>query len=294
MLLLGFAESSHQARAIARQAGIDYAEIQVHHFPDGESRLTLPTSLPSQVAIYRSLDQPNSKLLELFLLSSALREAGVEELILIAPYLCYMRQDRAFAEGEVVSQKHLGKLLAAHFDGLITVDPHLHRTPQLALAVPVKHAIALHATEPMAEFLQQMPDTPVLLGPDEESRQWVEEIAHRQGLEFAVANKLRHGDRKVEIRLPELDYQDRHIILVDDVVSSGHTMAEAARGVLQAGASTVDCLMTHALFAEGAETLLQEAGIERIYSTDAIPHHSNCLSLAPLLAQTLRPLLRDS
>lgn len=292
MLLLGFAESSHQARSIARLAGIDYAEIQVHHFPDGESRLTLPTSLPSQVAIYRSLDQPNDKLLELFLLSSALREAGVEALILIAPYLCYMRQDRAFAAGEVISQKHLGKLLAAHFDGLITVDPHLHRTPQLVQAVPVKQAITLHATIPMAEFLQQIPNTPLLLGPDSESRQWVEEIAQRQGLAFGVANKLRHGDRQVEIQLPELDYRDRHIILVDDVVSSGHTMAETARAVLRAGALTVDCLVTHALLAEGAEGLLQEAGVHRIYSTDAIPHHSNCLSLAPLLAQALQPLIR--
>lgn len=293
MLLLGFEESSQQARAVAGKAGIDYAGIHIHRFPDGESRLTLPGSLPSQVAIYRSLEQPNDKLLELFLASSALREAGVEELILIAPYLCYMRQDQAFAPGEVVSQKHLGKLLASHFDGLITVDPHLHRTPQLSLAVPVKSAITLHATKPMAEFLQQLPDTPLLLGPDLESRQWVEEIAQRQGLEFGVANKLRHGDRKVEIRLPKLDYRDRHIMLVDDVVSSGHTMAEAARNVLKAGASTVDCLVTHALFAQGAETLLHEAGITHIYSTDAIPHHSNCLSLAPLLAQALLALIRE-
>ncbi|MDH5360086.1 MAG: ribose-phosphate diphosphokinase [Gammaproteobacteria bacterium] len=291
MLLLGFRESSLQARAVAELAGLDYAEVGIHHFPDGESRLTLPTELAAKVVIYRSLEQANDRLLELLLLSRALREAGVTQLILVAPYLCYMRQDRAFAAGEIVSQRHVGQLLAEHFDGLITVDPHLHRTPQLQQAVPVDYAIALHATEAMAEFLQTFKQ-PLLLGPDAESRQWVEEIAQLQGLEFGVASKLRHGDRKVEISLPRLDYQGRHVVLVDDVVSSGHTMAEAAQGLLQAGAARVDCLVTHALFAEGAENLLHTAGIKHIYSTDAIPHHSNCLSLAPLLSAALRTLLQ--
>lgn len=293
MLLLGFAESTHQARAVARLAALDYAEIGIHHFPDGESRLTLPTSLPSQVIIYRSLEQPNDKLLELFLVSSALREAGVKQLTLIAPYLCYMRQDQAFAIGEVVSQKHVGKLLAAHFDGLITVDPHLHRTPLLSQAVPVKNAVTLHASKAMAEFLQTLEEAPLLLGPDLESRQWVEEIARSQGLEFAVADKLRLSDHKVEVSLPQLNYSGRHVILVDDVVSSGHTMAEAARGLLKAGAAKVDCLITHALFAEGAEKLLNESGVHRIFSTDAIPHHTNCLSLAPLLADALNTMIQD-
>jgi len=292
MLLLGFTESSHQARAVAEQAGLDYAEVGIHHFPDGESRLTLPTDLPAKVVIYRSLEQANDRLLELFLLSRALREAGVTQRILIAPYLCYMRQDQAFAPGEVVSQRYVGQLLAEHFDGLITVDPHLHRTPQLQQAVPVDDAITLHASEAMAGFLQAF-ERPLLIGPDAESRQWVEEIAQQQGLEFGVASKLRHGDRRVEVNLPQQDYQGRHVVLVDDVVSSGHTMAEAAQGLLQAGAARVDCLVTHALFAQGAEDLLHHAGIEHIYSTDAIPHPSNCLSLAPLLSRALRSVLQS-
>ena len=291
MLLLGFAESSTQARAVAEQAGLAYAQIDCHRFPDGESRLSLPTELPTRVAIYRSLEQANAKLLELFMLSMALREAGVEQLILIAPYLCYMRQDRAFAPGEVVSQRHVGRLLANHFDGLITVDPHLHRTPQLQQAVPVNCPITLHASVAMAEFLASLPGTPpLLLGPDEESRQWVAEIAAKQGLEFAVANKLRRGDRQVEVQLPSLDYRGRHVMLVDDVVSSGHTLAEASHALLHAGAAQVDCLVTHALFADGAEALMHAAGVEHIYSTDAIIHPSNKLSLAPLLAEALRPL----
>lgn len=293
MLLLGFTESSHQASAVAAQAGLDYAEVKTHHFPDGESRLGLPLVLPARVVIYRSLDQANDRLLELFLISRTLREAGVKQLILIAPYLCYMRQDQAFAPGEIISQRHVGRLLAEHFDALITVDPHLHRTPELQQAVPVKNAITLHATEAMADFLQQF-EQPLLLGPDAESRQWVEEIARQQGLEFGVASKQRRGDRQVEISLPALNCRNRHVVLVDDVVSSGHTMAEAARALLNAGASRVDCLVTHALFAEDAEALLQAAGIQHIFSTDAIPHHSNCLSLAPLLARALHPVLQDS
>jgi ribose-phosphate pyrophosphokinase len=289
MLLLGFPESGPQAEALAAAAAMDYQAVQLHRFPDGESQLTLPTDLPERVVVYRSLHHPNDKLIELYLLAGALRDAGVQQLSLVAPYLCYMRQDIAFHPGEVVSQHYIGQLLAQCFDALITVDPHLHRTPTLQQAVPVKQAITLHPTQLLAEFLHRQ-GAQVLVGPDGESAQWVEAIARPYGLPHGVASKERHGDRKVSVHMPPLAVEGRPVVLVDDMISTGHTLAQAARLLFEQGAASVDCAVTHALLDDEAEATLKAAGIRHLWSTDAVPHSSNVIALTPLLAEGLAQL----
>lgn len=117
-LILCFSDSYPQAQRLARSTALPYAEINVHQFPDDESKLTLPVELPNHVIIYRSLDHPNDKLLEVLLAAHGLREQSIQTLTLVAPYLCYMRQDKAFHPGEIVSQRAIGQLLAEHFDAV--------------------------------------------------------------------------------------------------------------------------------------------------------------------------------
>ena len=126
-LVLYFEDETDAARRFADAAGYTHALIDRHRFPDGELKLRLPPQLPSQVMVYRSLVLPNEKLIELLFVAQTARQLGATELTLIAPYLAYMRQDIAFHDGEVVSQKIIGRFLAQVFDGLVTIDPHLHR-----------------------------------------------------------------------------------------------------------------------------------------------------------------------
>jgi ribose-phosphate pyrophosphokinase len=286
-IVLGFPEYAAPARDLAHAADMDYADVAIHRFPDGESLVRLPASLPPRVVFCRSLDHPNDKLIELELAAASALERGAAQLELVAPYLCYMRQDRAFKSGEAVSQQIIGRLLARHFDVLITVDPHLHRTHSLAVAVPVQRAVALSATSVMAKWLSSRSEAPFLLGPDQESGQWVGAIAGPAGLDYGIANKLRLGDRSVRVELPDADFDDRDVVLVDDVVSTGHTMAECATQVRKRGAKRIAALVTHALFVDDALQMMQAAGIETIVSTDSIPHASNGMSLAGLLAGAL-------
>ncbi len=286
-LLLGFPEYSAPARGLAAAAGLDYAEIDVHHFPDGESRVLLPEPLPERLVICRSLNQPNEKLVELALAASTARELGAGEIILVAPYLCYMRQDKAFHPGEAVSQRIIGKLLASWFDGLITVDPHLHRVHHLQDAVPVAKAKLLNATEAMAVYLDSRLDNPVLIGPDEESEQWVTAIAQRNQFEFHVARKLRFGDSDVQVTLPDADYRGRHIVLVDDVASTGRTLEAASRNLIPYQPASISVMVTHALFVDDAQERLKDAGVDKIWSCDSIIHPTNRIALAESLAQAL-------
>jgi ribose-phosphate pyrophosphokinase len=286
-LVLGFPGYRDPARRLAAAAGLDYADIGVHRFPDGESLVRLPESLPARVVLCCSLDDPNAKLVELELAAATALQLGARRLALVAPYLCYMRQDTAFHPGEAVSQRIIGALLARHFDTLVTVDPHLHRTRDLGQAVPVRHAHALSAAPLMARWLAARDDRPLLIGPDEESAQWVEAIAAPAGLDYGVARKRRLGDRAVRIELPDLAFGGRHVVLVDDVASTGETLAEAARLVADRDAASVSALVTHGLFVGDALQRLHAAGVSEVCSTDSVPHPSNRLHLDTLLAAAL-------
>ena len=286
-LLIGFPEYREQAQRLASAAGIPYADALIHHFPDGETRLRLPESLPGHVVLCRTLDHPNSRLVELVLAAATARELGVKHVTLVAPYLCYMRQDKAFYPGEAVSQRIVGTLLSQWIDALITVDSHLHRVHQLKDAVPVNPAINLIATPVMSEFLGKQLDNPFLVGPDEESEQWVASIARDRDFDYCVAHKERFGDQQVRVSLPKAAYRNRHIVLVDDVASTGRTLEEATLGLARFEPASISVLVTHALFVGDAQERLRRAGASHIWSTDAIPHSSNALHLDHLLAEAL-------
>ena len=289
-LLLYFEEDKEQAAQIATLAGIAMASISRHLFPDGELKLRLPDTLPQRVTLLRSLYQPNEKLLELLLVARTARVLGAHHLTLVAPYLAYMRQDMAFQPGEAVSQRIVGRFIADLFDAIITVDPHLHRITNLQDAVPVPQAIVLSGAPILADLIALRRKQPLLVGPDEESAQWITQAAQQHGFDFVVCHKSRHGDRSVDITLPQANFAGRAVVLLDDIASSGHTLASVARQLKTAGAATVDVAVTHALFADDAITLIKDAGVSNIWSTDCIHHPSNAVTMAPLIVTALTSL----
>ena len=286
-LLLYFEDEHESALRLAGAAGLRLALIERHRFPDGEFKLRLPASLPESVLLLRTLDHPNEKLLELLLAARTARELGARHLTLVAPYLAYMRQDVAFLPGEAVSQRIIGRFLADLFDAVITVDPHLHRVATLQEAIPVPHAIALTGAALLADLIAGRRQQPLLVGPDAESAQWVAQAATRHDFDHAVCRKVRHGDRAVEIELPPVNVAGRAVVLLDDIASTGQTLARAARLLLAAGAASVDVAVTHALFAGDALQVILDASVGEVWSTDCISHSSNVVSVAPLIAAAL-------
>lgn len=289
-VLLHFEDEAQSAQRIAQAAGMECATIGCHRFPDGELKLRLPAALPARVVLLRTLANPNEKLVELLLVARTARTLGAHHVTLVAPYLAYMRQDIAFNPGEVVSQRMVGQFLADLFDAVITVDPHLHRVATLQEAVPVPSAVVLSGAPLLADLIARQRPGALLMGPDEESAQWIAQAAAKHHFDHGVCHKVRRGDRDVTIALPDIAVAGRNVVLLDDVASSGYTLAGAARLLLAAGASRVDVAVTHALFAGDALDLIRASGVQDIWSTDCIPHPSNAISMAATIAHALTQL----
>jgi ribose-phosphate pyrophosphokinase len=282
--------SAAPAQRLAARLGLAAHEIALHLFPDGELRVAVGPAAPTTI-VYASLDRPNDKLLALLFAAEALRRGGARRLVLVAPYLCYMRQDAAFHAGEAISQKVIGPLLGRTFDRTVTVDAHLHRTKRIEDVFDGSEGDNLSAMPAIAAAMRADhvdPET-VIAGPDEESRPWVAALAGRLGLVHAVARKTRRGDRSVEIVFAEPEvFSGRPVVLVDDIVSSGGTLITCAGVLAAAGARSVDAVVTHALFAPDLVLRFFAAGIRSVKSTDSVTHPTNAISLDEVLAEALR------
>jgi ribose-phosphate pyrophosphokinase len=288
--------SAGNAARLAARLGVPMHEIAVHAFPDGEIRVTIGPAAPTTI-IYASLDRPNDKLIALLFAADALRRAGCRRIILLAPYLCYMRQDAAFHPGEAISQKAIGRLLSGIIDRIITVDAHLHRTPDIAAVLTSIAADNLSSMPAVADTLRNSALDPatVVIGPDAESRPWVSDLAGRLGLAHTVAQKIRHGDRSVEIGFPDPGLiAGRPALIIDDIAASGHTLMVCAKALASAGATAVDAIVTHALFPPDLCREFARAGIRSIRSSYSVPHPTNAIVLDDLFAAALRGETNDT
>lgn len=289
-IIYTFPSYQQQGKNIAKSLNLPSFDIKVHHFPDKESLITLPPQKSEHIIFCLSLDYPNNKLIELFFAAKTARQQGAKKLTLVAPYLCYMRQDKSFHTEEAISQQIIGQWLSELFDVLITVDPHLHRVTNLDSVIPNTNNIILTATPLLGEFVKTLGKKIILMGPDEESLQWVKQVASNCDASYAIASKIRHSDTEVSIQLPGTHFQKQHIILIDDVISTGNTVAQTAIQLYNAGVSQVDVLVTHALFSKEAMNTLKKSNVKNIYSTDSIPHETNCIPLANMLSDKIKTI----
>ncbi len=275
--------------SLAARLGGPVHPVQVHRFPDGESLVRIDADVKgASVDVVCTLDHPDPKLFPLVVLLRTLRELGAARIRLVAPYLCYMRQDRRFHPGEGVSAPVLASMLGPLVDGLVTVDPHLHRIPSLDALWP--RPVVVHAAPALAAWVAEHVRDPLFIGPDEESAQWVEAVAHLAGAPSTVLRKERRGDRDVAVSVPELErWPGRTPVLVDDIASTARTLAAAAAHLRRLGTPPPACVVVHGLFAEGAAEALIDAGVGLVASTNTVIAPTSVIDIAPLLARALAP-----
>ena len=291
MILIPFPEMKLLAETLAPAMGAEMRALDWHHFPDGESLMTLPGDLDgADVALLATLRNPDHLALPLRFASATAREIGARRVGLIAPYLGYMRQDRRFEAGQAVSARLFAQFLGESFDWLVTVDPHLHRIARLEEVFPIPAVRAVSAPL-LANWIKTNRPDAVLLGPDSESQQWVAEVARLAGRPYEVLRKVRTGDRQVEVSVPESAVlRDGTPVILDDIASSGRTLVRTIERLVAAGTRAPVCLVIHAVFAGSAHDDILAAGAARIITTDTIPHPSNAIGIADVLAEAFGSL----
>ena len=286
--VFAFAEDLTGAKELADALDLSCYPVLLHRFPDGESLVRVDHAV-EQPILFRRLDRPNGKIFDLLLAAGSFAELGCRRPVLVAPYLPYMRQDASFHHGEAISQQVLGRTLDGIFSTLVTVDPHLHRISSLDRLFSSTKTVCLSASRLLAGMLSTAEAEALLVGPDIESEALVCAVASQVGADWLCLRKERRADRALTFDLAAIGLaKGRKIILVDDVCSSGATLAVAARLLEAGGAVSVEALVVHALHDEAAATAMERAGIRRLRSTDSILHPSNGASLAPLLAEAVR------
>ncbi|MGH8372238.1 MAG: ribose-phosphate diphosphokinase [Gammaproteobacteria bacterium] len=277
------------ADALINALGIAPVEYVHHRFPDHASLFRVVDEVAgANLLLVADLHDPDSHYLQLMLLTETLRDLGAASIGLLVPYLSYMRQDKRFNPGEGISSRYFAKMLSAHFDWLITVDPHLHRYHALGeiFSIPTR---LVHAAPVIATWIAHSVPDAVLIGPDEESSQWVSDIATRAGFPYEILLKQRHGDEDVKVSLPHPERWRNHTpVLVDDIISSGRTMMAAVTHLQHAGLPPPLCVAVHGVFSDDALTGLKLAGAADVITTNTVPVPTGRIDMSMEIANALR------
>lgn len=260
-------------------------QMTLHRFPDGENLISIETPVAGQDCIILcTLDRPDEKATALMFMAETLRELGATAVQLIAPYLGYMRQDCRFHPGESITSVIFAKFISTYFDRLITIDPHLHRHKEMSeiYSIPAKVG---HAAYKISDWIIENVTDPILIGPDEESDQWVKEVALKVGAPYTVMKKTRYSDTDVRIEIPNIEqYRAYTPVLVDDIISTGRTMIEMVEHLIQAGTKAPICIGVHAVFAGDAYQALKASGAGQIVTCNTIAHESNEIDISEILS----------
>lgn len=287
-----FAGSSHEALAskVASELGIQLGKVQKGTFPDGEIGIQIQENVRGKdVFILQSLARrPNHNLMELLIMVDALKRASARSVSAILPYYAYARQDRKEKPRVPITAKLVANLLEkAGVTRLLTMDLHTEQI-QGFFDIPVDHLYARPLFIPTFQKLG-LKDL-IVVSPDVGSNRMARKFAEDLNVDLAIVDKRRLSSDRVEVNAMIGDVKGKHVVLVDDICSTGGTLKTAALACREEGAQSVQAVVTHGLFLGNG---LKDSGIEKIYCTDTVPLETPpgidivCVSAAPLFAAAI-------
>jgi ribose-phosphate pyrophosphokinase len=285
-IVVGCSNGVDLGRSIARRLGVPFSPLLTQRFPDGELKIKFSVPLGKRhIILVQTLHPPNEELMELVFAIHTAKELGAK-VTAVVPYMAYLRQDRRFHPGECKSNSIAAGLLSAA-DCVVTIDPHLHRVKHLK-EIFHKPVITLSANSLIATFIKKHYHKEIIIGPDEESYQWANRIAEQVKAHAVVLKKKRFGSRKVSIKIKgDVDIKGKTVVIVDDIISSGHTMMETIKECRRLGAKRVICITVHGIFAEDALRKIRKLGAT-VHATNTVQNDVADIDVAGIIADSLR------
>lgn len=286
-IVFGGTNSQDLAKRVARKIKAPYAALIVKHFPDGETYLRLPKDVKGKEVILIESMHPNPDLImiETIFAARTAKELGAKKVTIVAPYLAYMRQDKRFHPRECKSNSIMAALMTCG-DKIFTIDPHLHRINSLSeiFTIPAKR---LSANDAIAKYIKKNIKNEVIVGPDSESYQWARAIADKINVHATVLKKKRYTSRVVRIKVkPGIGFKGKNVVIVDDIISTGHTMIEPIKQIKKMGAKKIYCIGVHGLFVEGALNKLKKLGVT-VLTTNTIVNPVSKIDMSETIVKAL-------
>jgi len=282
MYIVGGTASKTIAEDLSKKLHIPLAKTISKRFPDDELYIRIISDISRKDVIIVQTTYPDYNIVELFLLQNAVKEAGAKEIIVVVPYLGYARQDKKFEPGEPISAKAIANLISLHANTAITVDPHKEHILDF-FTIP---AYSCSAVPQLAKYLKKK-DINMVLAPDKGAIDRAKQASEIIGCEFDYMEKIRIDGTTVEIKPKNLDAQNKNIAIIDDIISTGGTMAKSIRELKRQKAKQIYVACTHGLFAGDAVKKLISAGCHEIISTDTIKSDFSKVKITPSIAQLL-------
>ncbi len=286
MHVIGGTASTALAERISRELGnAPFGIPFLKRFSDGEMYVRIGGRLEGDDVVVVQSTRTDEDLLELLLLEDAVREAGARHVYVVVPYFGYARQDRRFAPGEPVSARALTRHVELDADAVITVDLHSNQT----LALFSKPAFEASGIPAIARLLRERP-IDVLVSPDRGGVDRVRRMAQYLDKPWFALDKKRIDSDHVELTWPattEYATEGKSAVLIDDVITTGGTIVEAAKLLHKHGVRAVSAACTHGLFLRDAYERLKVV-TDEVYSTDTLGNPAEKASVAPDIAQILQ------
>ena len=279
---------------VCKFLGLDPGKIEINRFPDGEIDMKIMEDVRgADVYVIQSTCPPvNENLMELLIMIDCLRRASAERITAVIPYFGYARQDRK-AEGRVpITAKLVANLItAAGATRALAVDLHAHQI-QGFFDIPMDH---LYAAPVLIKHFRSLnvPD-PVVVSPDVGGIKMARAYAKRLNAGLAICDKRRSGPTETEVMHVIGEVKNKTVILVDDMISTGTSISEAARTCRAHGANDIYLCATHAVFSGSAAEKIRKAQVRETVVTDTIPVDGKdpgqlkVLSIAELLGEAIR------
>jgi ribose-phosphate pyrophosphokinase len=282
MYILGGTSAKNVARNLANKIQQPLLQATYKRFPDDEFYIRVLDDIAGEDVLIVQTAYPDSKIVELLLMQDAVHEAGAKKITVVLPYFGYSRQDKKFEEGEAISSRAVAQHISMHADFVITVDPHKEHILKF-FSVP---AYSCSAVSTIAQYLKEK-NIDFILAPDKGAKDRAKEAATLINCEYDYLEKTRIDGTTVKITPKKLDARGKHVAIIDDIISTGDTMANSIKELKKQGAKTVSIACTHGLFVGGAKEKLLSADCDEIISTDTIETEFSKVSAADCIAEIL-------
>ena len=274
--------STHQRLgvALAQETGAEFCGVINKRFPDGERYVRVLRSVAGHDVTVVQNTFPDESIVELLLILEALREAGATSITTIIPYMGYARQERTFQSGEAISARAVARPVGALSDRVFTVSVHTDEVLSF-FGCPTQDIDGLQEA---VRYLKGF-NPGLVVAPDEGAREWCARAAKELKAPLHIMSKIRVDDRTVETDSGKVKVKGLTVVILDDIISTGGTIASAARLLKNAGAGQVLAACTHGLFIEDAANRLRVC--DDILSSDTLEGVYTRYSIAPAIAAAL-------